>query len=404
MPSTVRFLNKWMVLIAVILAFSSYGFSIAVISPVLDPLANAFHVGVSTAAYISTFTFIGAAIMAIPSGLIVDRWGIKKAGILAQTLLALGWLITYISPSFASVLVGRVVIGLGGTTMGVMGASAVVQWFKPKELMLPMGLWAAGLPLTVSWGEVLAGVIVSTSSFRNAFLAGVIIAIISLTVVMAIVKPGPFKHEQESEKVRQDNSKHTKGVMGWDDVLKNKDFWKFNFALFLAIIPFMGVTTFWVVWLTVGKSIASEITASSITSLIGVLGIFGAAVAGYIASRIGRSKPVFVVPSLIFGVVILAFVWAHGILLMIVISSLIGLISYMLSTMMFAIPPQLVLRDHTGMALGITNGAFFNLAGIFGPIIIGDAYMYSGSLVLPGMIMFACLILAALLAQVMNFK
>jgi predicted MFS family arabinose efflux permease len=399
-----RLLTKWTVLMVVILAFSSYGFAIAVISPVLGPLAKTFQIGISTAAYISTFTFIGAAIMALPAGLIVDRWGIKRAGILAQGLLAIGWLVTYISPTFTSLLLGRVIIGIGGTTMGVMGGSAVVQWFKPKELLLAMGLWAAGLPLSISWGEVLAGEIVSTSNFRYAFLVGVIIAVASLITIYISIKPGPYEPSRGPKKPREISNGHERGATIWKDFLNNGDYWKFNFALFLGIIPFIGVTTFWVTWLTLSKAITSVVIASSIASLIGIMGIFGAAAAGYIGAKIGKNKPVFVVPSAIFGLAILGFIWASGMLLIVFISLLIGLISYMLSTMMFAIPPQLVPHRLTGTALGITNGAFFNLAGIFGPILIGGVYARSGSLLLPGMIMFFCLVAASLLAQSMKFK
>ncbi|MEM3428544.1 MAG: MFS transporter [Thermoplasmatales archaeon] len=184
---------RWAVLAAVIVAFmGAYGFAFAVISPVLMPLAKAFNISIPTAAYISTFMFIGAAIMSIPVGLIVDRWGIKKAGILALVLLVLGWLTTYVAPSFDAVLAGRVIIGMGGITMGVMGAAAVVQWFNPKDLMLPMGLWAAGLPLGIAWGEVLAGVVISSFAWRASMLTGFIIGVIGLVVVAAIVRPGPF--------------------------------------------------------------------------------------------------------------------------------------------------------------------------------------------------------------------
>ncbi|MEM3858612.1 MAG: MFS transporter [Candidatus Micrarchaeaceae archaeon] len=222
-----------------IVAFmGAYGFAFAVISPVLMPLAKAFNISIPTAAYISTFMFIGAAIMSIPAGLIVDRWGIKKAGILALVLLVLGWLTTYVAPSFDAVLAGRVIIGMGGITMGVMGAAAVVQWFNPKDLMLPMGLWVAGLPLGIAWGEVLAGVVISSFAWRASMLTGFIIGVIGLVVVAAIVRPGPF-----SPGARPAERSKKEGTLS---VFKNKEVWKFNFALFFGFISFMGVTTYWV--------------------------------------------------------------------------------------------------------------------------------------------------------------
>ncbi|MGC8636180.1 MAG: hypothetical protein ACP5T5_04030 [Thermoprotei archaeon] len=58
------------------------GFAFAIVAPVLTPLAGAFRTGVATAAYISTFYFLGSLLMSMPAGLTLDRWGPRKAGVL----------------------------------------------------------------------------------------------------------------------------------------------------------------------------------------------------------------------------------------------------------------------------------------------------------------------------------
>lgn len=386
---------RWAILAGVILAFmGSYGFAFAVISPVLVPLAQAFNVNITTAALISTTMFGGAAVMSIPSGLLVDAWGIRRAAILAQGLMLSGWVITYLSASFPTILLGRVVIGSGGIMMSVSGAAALVQWFKPEVLMLPMGIWAAGLPFGIAWGEPLAGQVIASMGWRGAFLTGTIIAIICLSVTTVIIKPGPLGPGGPT--TAADTAEPRAG-----NVFKKVDVWKFNFALLFAFIPFVAVATYWVTWLMVSKAITSLVMASTITGFLGVAGIFGAPVAGYIAAQTKRSKPVFVVPSIIFALSLLAFVYAHGLAQLIVLSLIIGAVSYMLAAMMFAIPPQLVSSKFTGTALG-TAVTFFNLAGIIGPLVIGDAFSSSGTLIWPSFFMFVCLLVAAILTQTMK--
>ncbi|MEM3858613.1 MAG: MFS transporter [Candidatus Micrarchaeaceae archaeon] len=151
------------------------------------------------------------------------------------------------------------------------------------------------------------------------------------------------------------------------------------------------------------KAISSEVIASSITSVVGIAGIFGAIAAGYIVARIRRSKPVYVIPVIIFGLALLGFIWAQGTVLIVLISLIVGLASYMLATMMFAIPPQLVSPELTGTAIGVAV-VFFNLAGVFGPIIIGNAYAFSGTLLIPGVTMFVCLVVAAIVVQTMKIR
>lgn len=230
-------------------------------------------------------------------------------------------------------------------------------------------------------------------------MAGIIISIICLLIVSTITRAGPIKEEPPLE-AAQASSKSEQKV---GRALSNKELWKFNFALFFGFIPFMSVTTYWVAWLMSSKAISSEVAASTITSLVGIAGIFGTIISGYIGARIRRNKPVFVIPAVITGLALLGFVFIQGIDLIIFMSIIVGLASYMLCTIMFAIPPQLVSRKFTGTALGIAM-VFFYSAGIFGPIIVGTVYSYSGGLVLPGIVMLACMVVAAIFVQSMKVK
>ncbi len=385
---------RWVILAAVTLAFmGSYGFAFAVIGPLVPELSSAFGIGLTEAGLISTLMFAGAAVMSIPAGLLVDRWGVRRTVALAQGVLVVGWVGAYFSPSFPAVLAARAVVGLGGITMGVVGAAALVQWFQPRALGLPMGVWAAGLPIGIAWGTPLAGAIIASAGWRAAFLAGSVIAVLCLVLVLATVRPGP---------IRPPPAPAGAGVSP-RRVFTSPEVWKFNLALFFAFVPFMAVTTYWVTWLSAVKSISSLSTASNITGLIGIAGIVGAVAAGAIAMKIKRSKPVFVAACAVFALGLLAFLGVTGILGIVVVSLVVGLASYMLATMMFDIPPLLVEPQFTGTALGIAV-TFFNIAGIVGPIVLGAAFSSTGALLWPCTIMVVSLVVAALLAQSMRIR
>ena len=152
----------YVVLVAAIIGYmGSFGYAYAIISPILVPISTQFNVSETTASLTATVMFMGAAIFAFPGGMIVDRWGLKKATVFGQGFLLIGWLISFISIDFPEFLIGRFIIGLGGTIIGIGGATSVVQWFAPQKRMIPMGLWSACLPIGIAWGEILAGAIVS---------------------------------------------------------------------------------------------------------------------------------------------------------------------------------------------------------------------------------------------------
>lgn len=393
-------INKWIILVAVVAGFmGSFGFAFAVTSPILIPLASVFGISVTNASLISTIMFLGAAVLALPSGMLIDAWGLKKTGILSQCLLLAGWIIGYFSASFSEFLVSRFVMGLGGTMMGVLGAAALVQWFPAKERMISMGLWSTGLPIGIAWGEVLAGIIASDYGWRSVLLVGILISSVCLVVILAILRNGPLRTEGSNEKLAE--NKIRKGDLS--NVFKNKEVWKFNLAVFFAFVPFMAVATYWVPWLMTNKEVFSEVTASGITSMIGVAGIFGTVVSGYIATFLGRSKPVFAAAGIIDGVTLMGFVFVNGIYTLALVSLVVGLSSYMIATMMFAIPPQLVSSKLTGTALGLTI-LFFYAAGVLGPVIVGDVYSFGSGLLLPGVVMLSCLLISVLFVSRMGIR
>ena len=87
----------------------------------------------------------------------------------------------------------------------------------------------------------------------------------------------------------------------------------------------------------------------------------------------------------------------------ILLSIVIGLTSYMLGTMLNAIPPQLVSSEFIGSEYGIAV-IFFYSAGIVGPLIIGDLYSASGGLIGPGILMLSFLITSAFLVSIMKIR
>ncbi len=390
----------YVVLFASIIGYmGSFGFAYAVVSPILLPISSQFNITETYASLISTVMFIGAAVFAFPGGIITDKWGLRKTVALGQILLLIGWIVSFISTNFGMFLVGRFVIGVGGTVIGIGGATSVVQWFGPRERLIPMGLWSACLPIGIAWGEFLAGEIVSKAGWRTAVLAGIIITVICLVTVVTFVRPGPAIQDE----VPSLNLK-TKNELGFvDGVLKNRDVWKFNFALLFGFIPLMTATTYWVAWLMNNKGIGSEVLSSSITSLIGLAGIFGAILGGYFASKLMRNKPVFVFPAIVGALAIISYVFAHSVSDLILLSTIIGLTSYMMGTMLNAIPPQLVSRKFIGSEYGLAV-IFFYSAGILGPTLIGSVYASSGGLLAPFALMSLSLLGAAIIVGSMKIK
>ncbi len=109
--------------------------------------------------------------MIIVGGIFLDKWGIRRAGLLFGSLAAVGATITALAAhgvfgdshntQLTMMIIGRVLFGSGLEVVCVVSTRTVVKWFKGKELALAMAInvgfgrlgSAMGLALSIDIGK-----------------------------------------------------------------------------------------------------------------------------------------------------------------------------------------------------------------------------------------------------------
>jgi MFS family permease len=118
--------------------FTSYFFRTinALISQnlVLDLKLGAAHLGLLTSAY-----FLAFAVVQIPAGLLLDRYGPRRVQSVLLLVAALGAFLFAIARGFELLLLGRALIGLGVAASLVAGLKAIDLWFPRERLALVNG-------------------------------------------------------------------------------------------------------------------------------------------------------------------------------------------------------------------------------------------------------------------------
>ena len=175
---------RWMVLLLTSgLMFGTYWFN-----DFLGPLKQVFEseLGMTSSDFGSLLWFTSLANlvgMVIIGGILLDKWGIRKAGILFSVIATSGAFLMYFGASgafgkdtstiFWVLVVGRILFGTGLETVCVMVSRTVVKWFKGYELALAMAisvafgrLGSAGanfFGLDIAGGSVSGGVVFAAS-------------------------------------------------------------------------------------------------------------------------------------------------------------------------------------------------------------------------------------------------
>lgn len=133
-------LYRWIVLIFVSTAQGGNYY----IYDSINPLERIFieHLGFSGERFgwLNTSYSIAAVATLLIGGILIDKFGIRKALFLFSILCLAGASMTAAQGKFGTMVIGRAVLGLGAESMIVAVTVALAKWFKGKELSFAFGV------------------------------------------------------------------------------------------------------------------------------------------------------------------------------------------------------------------------------------------------------------------------
>ncbi len=138
-PQPTKF-YRWMVLIFVSLAMFGNYYIYDSIAPIADLLKSQLSfTDVMIGRLYSVYSYAAVATLLL-GGVIIDRWGVKRAIMLFGVLCTVAGILTAVSPNFYVMIAGRVMLGLGAESLIVAITTALAKWFKGKELSFAFGI------------------------------------------------------------------------------------------------------------------------------------------------------------------------------------------------------------------------------------------------------------------------
>ena len=138
-PQPTKF-YRWMVLIFVSLTMFGNYYVYDSIAPIADLLKSQLQFTDQIIGRLySVYSYAAVATLLI-GGVIIDRFGTKKAVMLFGTLCTIAGILTAISPNVYVMLSGRLLLGLGAESLIVAVTTALAKWFKGKELSFAFGI------------------------------------------------------------------------------------------------------------------------------------------------------------------------------------------------------------------------------------------------------------------------
>ncbi|HLN18439.1 MAG TPA: MDR family MFS transporter [Acidimicrobiales bacterium] len=161
-----------------------------IVNVALDTLARDFHAQVSEIQWVSTGYLLALAAVIPMAGWAVERFGAKSVWLVSLSLFIVGSALCGLSWSLGSLIIFRVVQGLGGGMIMPVGMTIMARQAGPQRMGRVMSVIGVPTLLGPILGPVIGGLIVSNTTWRWIFFVNIPIGLVALALAWRILPSG----------------------------------------------------------------------------------------------------------------------------------------------------------------------------------------------------------------------
>jgi len=275
----------WIILLAVYIASLAAPLNQFKVPPVMLKMCEAFQMDLSDAGLFMSVFSIAGCLLAIPSGLIIQRLGLKFTGLIATGSVFLGALLGSFANTANILFLGRLVEGVGMGLIMVMAPSAIALWFPANRRGAPMGIWVTCVGIGSVSMYTLAPTLAATYGLKSVWWFGTIVAFVGF-VLFALLFRSPRPEERMEEAVSENTSEPQPSIR---NVMSNYRLWMISLQFLCFNLIVMAFSTFYPTFLQEIRDY-TEARAGVMSSLIMIVSLFAAPLAGYVTDRYGKRR------------------------------------------------------------------------------------------------------------------
>jgi len=154
----------------------------------LPAIGSSFGLDAVTLGWVTTAYLLIAAVCMLPFGRFADMYGRKRIFIIGNLLFAFGSLVAAFSWSGGSIILARMIQGLGGAMVFSTSMAIITVVFPPGERGRAIGIITATVYAGLSLGPVLGGVLTQIFGWPSIFLVNVPLALVVVALTLRYLK------------------------------------------------------------------------------------------------------------------------------------------------------------------------------------------------------------------------
>lgn len=334
--------------------------------------------------------FLGYALFCFVGGWASDRVGPKNVFTLAMTVWSVFCGLTAAATGLASLLVIRVVFGMGEGPFSSTANKLVSNWFPREEQASAVGMANAGQPLGAALAGPVVGFVAVSFGWRLSF---VVIAAVGLLWVAAwwmLATDRPDQHRwldlaERARVVRERSQRAAAPALPLGTYLRRPAILATGFAFFgYAYILYFFLSWF-PTYLTMAQGLSVQ-RMGAVNAIPWLVGFLGLAASGFVCDAIFRrsgnalfARKLVLVGSLLVAAVCVALAGiVRGVVPVVALMAVSVFFMYLTASTYWAIILDTVPEARVGGVSGFVH-LIANLAGIVAPSVTGFLVEWSGS-------------------------
>jgi len=166
-----------------------------------DALNAAFGISAVTFGYLSSAYNWTYAALQLPSGLLLDKFGVRRVGRISTILWAVASFGAAVSTGIRGFLSARLLLGIGEAPTFPANSKAIGYWFPEQERSLATAIFDSMAKLSSAIGVPLLGILLLHFGWRWSFASTGFISIVYFILFYAFYRnPSEDKHLSEAER------------------------------------------------------------------------------------------------------------------------------------------------------------------------------------------------------------
>jgi EmrB/QacA subfamily drug resistance transporter len=185
--------NPWPALWAVCVGFFMILVDTTIVSVATPTILSALHADVDEVVWVTSAYLLAYAVPLLVTGRLGDRFGPRRVYLVGLAVFTLASLWCGLTDTIGSLIVARVVQGLGASVMMPQTMAVITRTFPAESRGRAMSLWGSVAGAATLVGPILGGVLVDGLGWQWIFFVNVPVGVVGFVLAVRLVPELPIK-------------------------------------------------------------------------------------------------------------------------------------------------------------------------------------------------------------------